>query len=499
MRTLAITAAATVTLAGGLALVPPAQAAGACAPTISLGNLTLDDLGTASYTITVTASPIGEQLGGCSGTATFVVDGFESYLDPGETNTYPGRSIYACGRTITGTVQQGGTTVTSNPLNVGFLPPYKPATPNLVSAQSTSLTASWPTNTDTCHPVTGYQLTSGLGGQVASTVGSQATLTGLTPATAYSVSVIATNSAGSTQGDARSMSTTASPVATPSAPQNLAASSLQTTSARLTWSAPASTGTAAVTGYVVSLNGTRVTTVTGSSADLSGLTANTGYTATVSAVNSAGTGPAASVTFRTAAPAAPTQVPGAVINLRVSAKNSTSAVLDWAPPASDGGSPVTGYLVVNQTTGEQRQLSATTTETAFTLSPATTYVFAVTARNAKGSGPATTTSVTTDPQGSSDRATQTIAVDVHTGKAWRSGQQHAVGAVRSSAGVAVRWTATGSWVKSYTVTRQGNEAYITVVLKKGAPKVVHVTINATAAAAPGYDRAHIANGVRVHR
>jgi chitodextrinase len=73
----------------------------------------------------------------------------------------------------------------------------------------------------------------------------------------------------------------------PAAPAGLAVSGVSSSSVSLSWSAPSGT----VSGYYVYQNGTRVTSVTGASATISGLTASTAYTFTVSAFNSAGEGP----------------------------------------------------------------------------------------------------------------------------------------------------------------------------------------------------------------
>lgn len=71
----------------------------------------------------------------------------------------------------------------------------------------------------------------------------------------------------------------------PTAPTNLSASAITQTTATLSWSA--STDNVGVTGYEVFSNGTSVGTVTGTSANITGLTANTSYTYTVKAKDQA--------------------------------------------------------------------------------------------------------------------------------------------------------------------------------------------------------------------
>lgn len=502
MRKLAAVLISAAIASAALPLASPAHAAGGCSPAMWITDWRIDPGGTVFYTINVTASPTSDIPGGCTGDATFEFDGFGSSVAAGTTQTFPGRSPNGCNKDLTGQVSQGGNTGYVMAYS-GVLPPNKPNQPNLVSAQPTSLTVNWTPVVDTCHPVDTYQVTVGLGGATVTAAGTLATLDGLQPGTTYAVSVIASNSAGTTQGDARTMSTSTSPtpvpVKTPSAPQNLAASNTQTTTTHLTWTAPASIGSSPVTSYQVLLNGRLVTTVTGLAADLSGLAPNTGYTVAVAAVNASGAGTQATVAVRTQSAVVPTKVPGAVVNLHVSTKSSTNAVIDWSAPVTDGGSAVTGYVVKNVTTGEQRQMGPTTTEAAFTLQPATAYTFSVVAFNANGPGAGATTSVTTDPSGTPDKSSQTITADPHSGKAWRSGKSHYVGGARSSAGVKVRWSAKGTWVKSFELTRKGSKVYMTVTLKKGAPNGAPVTIDAVAKGTSSFDPAHVTNGVTVQR
>ena len=73
----------------------------------------------------------------------------------------------------------------------------------------------------------------------------------------------------------------------PGAPANLTITGTTSSSVSLSWTAPSGT----VSGYNVYQNGSRATSVTGTSATVTGLAASTSYTFTVSAVNSVGEGP----------------------------------------------------------------------------------------------------------------------------------------------------------------------------------------------------------------
>ena len=112
------------------------------------------------------------------------------------------------------------------------------------------------------------------------------------------------------------------------------------------WAPPFSSGTEAVTHYVVqwkSGNGTysadRQMSVDATSANFNSLTKGTRYTFRVAAVSDAGIGD-----WSDEASAVPATVPGLVRSFRVVADNE-SLKLSWAPPSDNGGSPIIGYAV----------------------------------------------------------------------------------------------------------------------------------------------------------
>ena len=174
-------------------------------------------------------------------------------------------------------------------------------------------------------------------------------------------------------------------------------------SATVSWTAPAVNGGAAVTGYTAMSNpGSKTCTTTGPlTCAVGGLTPGTAYTFTVTATNSAGTGapsaPSNSVT--------PYTVPGPPTGVSATIENGTSTV-SWAAPVSDGGLPVTGYVATASPGG--RTCSASTTSCAvFGLANGTSYTFTVVAQNASGAGAASAASSPVTPDASVSQSTNT--------------------------------------------------------------------------------------------
>ena len=178
----------------------------------------------------------------------------------------------------------------------------------------------------------------------------------------------------------------------PSAPANLTASNVASTSVALSWSA--STDNVGVTGYTVSYGSSSVN-VAGTTATISGLSPSTAYTFTVRARDAAGnvSGPSNSVSVTTSAPVPDTTAPSAPTNLTSTGQTSTSVSLSWTASTDNVG--VTGYTV---SYGSSSVNVAGTTATVSGLSPSTAYTFTVRARDAAGnvSGASASVTVTTD-------------------------------------------------------------------------------------------------------
>jgi hypothetical protein len=176
--------------------------------------------------------------------------------------------------------------------------------------------------------------------------------------------------------------------------------------ATVSWTAPGNGGspitTYTVTPYIGS-SAQPTTTVTGSppatTTTVTGLANGTAYTFTVTATNGVGTGPA-SAASNSVTPAPP-NVPSAPTGVSAIGGNA-QATVSWTAPAN-GGSAITSYTVTPYV-GSNAQPATTvtgtppaTTATVTGLSNGTAYTFKVTATNAIGTGPASTSSNTVTP------------------------------------------------------------------------------------------------------
>lgn len=151
--------------------------------------------------------------------------------------------------------------------------------------------------------------------------------------------------------------------------------------AAVSFTAPPSDGGAAITRYTVTCDPGAITaTGTSSPITVAGLTNGVAYTCTVAATNSVGTGASSgSVGFTPLGP------PGAPTIGAASAANR-HASLSFSPPASDGGSAITGYIATCNP-GAIGAAGAASPIAVSGLTDGVTYSCSVAAVNALGTGP----------------------------------------------------------------------------------------------------------------
>ena len=186
----------------------------------------------------------------------------------------------------------------------------------------------------------------------------------------------------------------------PGTPRRLTARARGTTTIDLGWTAPASDGGSAITGYRIEVSRTgtggwvvlanRNARVNGYSH--TGLSAGAVRYYRVAAINRAGTGPWSDIVRGTT----DTTFPDAPIGLRVvpsGVRGSDQLLLTWTPPPSDGGSAITGYRIGVSPNGVAGWVDLVTntgsTGTTYLhtgLSPGTTRFYRVAAVNARGGG-----------------------------------------------------------------------------------------------------------------
>jgi fibro-slime domain-containing protein/RHS repeat-associated protein len=282
-----------------------------------------------------------------------------------------------------------------------FSAPSNPVTPATVPGAPTAVTAAvagdasvrvtWtPPASNGGAPITGYTVTSTPGGLTASADGATtaATVPGLIVGTTYTFRVTATNRKGTGAASAPSNAVTAA--GAPGAPTNVTAVD-GNASATVTWTPPASNGSSPITGYEVvsSPGGISVSVGAGvTTATVPGLQNGTAYTFSVRAVNAIGAGPFSAPSN----PVTPATVPGAPTGVTAALGGNAAATVSWTPPATDGGAPITSYLVTSSPGGLTVSASGTTTARVPGLTVGTTYTFTVAAVNRKGTGPASAAS-----------------------------------------------------------------------------------------------------------
>ena len=186
----------------------------------------------------------------------------------------------------------------------------------------------------------------------------------------------------------------------PSFPTGLTVTNVSDTTVTVSWIAPGDGGSP-ITGYMMEKSTVPITQMSvhewntntpNTTYTYTGLTPNTEYAFDVAAVNAIGySPPSARVTTTTSAG---TTAPDIPTGLTVTGVTSTTVTVSWTAPTSDGGSPITGYMMEKSTVPitqmsvhEWNTNTPNTTYTYTGLTPNTEYAFDVATVNAIGYSP----------------------------------------------------------------------------------------------------------------
>ena len=211
------------------------------------------------------------------------------------------------------------------------------------------------------------------------------TVNGLANGTAYTFTVVATNVAG--PGAASAASNSVTPRTVPGAP-TIGTATPGNQQAAVAFTAPASDGGAAITLYTATSAPSGITascTAPCTSIMVNGLANGTAYTFTVVATNVAGPGAASTASNSVT----PTTLPGAP-TIGTAIPGNGTATVSFTAPASDGGAPITSY-VVSCSPGPVTASGPASPITVIGLANGTSYACSVRAQTSVGLGPASST------------------------------------------------------------------------------------------------------------
>jgi len=259
-----------------------------------------------------------------------------------------------------------------------------PSTPTGLSATATScstIVLNWSASSG----ATSYNIYNCSTGYIINVSGTSYTVSGLSPSTSYSYEIDAVNSYGTSSFTSCQSATTPACGSTPPTPTGLSATATSCSTIVLTWSASSGATSYNIynctTGYITSISGTSYT--------VSGLSPSTSYSYEVNAVNSFGSSPFTAC--QNATTPACGSAPATPVGLSATATSCSTIVLTWS--ASPGA---TSYNIYNCSTGYITSVSGTS-YTVSGLSPSTSYSYEVNAVNSFGNSPFTTCQTITTP------------------------------------------------------------------------------------------------------
>ncbi|MET8846283.1 glycosyl hydrolase family 18 protein [Amycolatopsis sp. NPDC004625] len=287
-------AALLIAAGGTAALAPPAAAAGSLTATLAMsgttGTYTVSNTGTASvsnWALTFTLPAGVTASTGENGTVT--QNGTQVTLTPAYyiATLAPGRTTYPYSPTFRLSAAATPAQCRVDNANCDGSPDTPPGAPpnlRLVAKTTKTVALAWDAAVAGSLPVTGYDVYQG-SSLATSVTGTSATIPGLTPGTAYSFTVKAKDAKGNTSPASAALAVTtnnpADDTQPPSAPAGLRSTAADSGSVSLAWTA--STDNTGVVSYDVYRGSTLATTVTTTSAVVTGLAPSTSYTFTVRA------------------------------------------------------------------------------------------------------------------------------------------------------------------------------------------------------------------------
>ena len=272
-----------------------------------------------------------------------------------------------------------------------------PTTPGNLSGQpqsTTEVSLSWDASTDNV-AVSGYVVRRD-SAIIGNTPNTNYDDVGLQPSTTYSYTVAAQDVAGNNSPETAPVSATtlsAPDTEAPTIPTNLQGTAISPSRIDLTWEA--STDNIGVTAYELRRDGSLIASPSGTSFSDTGLIANTSYSYTIAARDSAGNVSAEFGAIMVATLAVPdTEAPTTPTNVQGSAVSSSSVSLNWT--ASNDNIGVTGYEIRRSSI-----VVGTTASTSYRddgLAAVTTYSYEIVAYDDAGnqSAPSQAINVTTN-------------------------------------------------------------------------------------------------------
>jgi endoglucanase len=273
-----------------------------------------------------------------------------------------------------------GTSAASSPASATTQAAPAPSAPSSLTAtaaSSSQINLGW-----TASPTAGvtYSIYSGSNLIANGVSGTSYSVTGLSANTSYSFTVTAVaNGAASSASNPASATTQAAPL--PSAPSSLTATAVSSSQINLAWKASSASG---VTYSIYSGSNLIASGFSGTSYSVTGLSASTSYSFTVTAVSAGGTSSPSNTASATTLTASAT-APSAPFGLSASPSSASQVNLNWQPSTTSG---VTYTVYIGTASGATNSLVAsgvTSTNYSVTgLLDDTSYYFTVKAVSSGG-------------------------------------------------------------------------------------------------------------------